>query len=256
MDVRSYNRDAWDRQVEKGDRWTVPVTSDAIAAAREGRWEVVLTPQKPVPRGWFPPLRGLEVLGLASAGGQQGPLLAAAGAKVTVFDNSPAQLAQDRSVAERDGLSLTTVEGDMRDLSRFGEGHFDLIFNPCSNCFVEDVLPMWRECLRVLKPGGVLLTGFCNPVMFTVDPELEAEGVLQIRYDVPYSDVTSLTDEERRRYMEAGEPLTFGHTLEDQIGGQLAAGFVLTGLYEDRNESKLGEKMPLFLATRAVKPTS
>jgi len=51
--------------------------------------------------------------------GQQGPILAAAGADATVFDNSPRQLQQDCQVAEREGLDLRTVEGDMRDLSCF-----------------------------------------------------------------------------------------------------------------------------------------
>src|SRR5438093_2500911 len=106
MDILSYNRHAWDRQVEKGNRWTVPVGPEAIAAARRGDWQVVLTPTKPVPRDWFPPLAGREVLCLASGGGQQAPLLAAAGASVTVLDNSPAQLAQDRLVAQRKGLKI------------------------------------------------------------------------------------------------------------------------------------------------------
>jgi 2-polyprenyl-3-methyl-5-hydroxy-6-metoxy-1,4-benzoquinol methylase len=70
------------------------------------------------------------VLCLASGGGQQGPILAAAGARVTVFDNSPQQLAQDRFVARREGLTLETVEGDMRDLSVFADVSFDLIVHP------------------------------------------------------------------------------------------------------------------------------
>lgn len=257
MDVRAYNREAWNGLVAQGDRWTVPVTAEQVAAARRGQWEVVLTPMRPVPRAWFPPLEGARVLGLASAGGQQGPLLAAAGARVTVLDNSPAQLARDREVAERDGLEVRCVEGDMRDLSAFADGAFDLVFHPCSNCFVEDVRPVWRECFRVLRPGGVLMAGVCNPINFLFDPDLEAEGVLQLKYAAPYSDLTSLTEAERRRSMDRNEPLAFGHTLEDQLGGQLEAGFVLTGLLEDRQPSTpLAKYLSGFLATRAVKPAS
>ena len=40
-----------------------------------------------MPADWFGDLAGAPVLCLASGGGQQGPLLAAAGARVTVFDN-------------------------------------------------------------------------------------------------------------------------------------------------------------------------
>jgi SAM-dependent methyltransferase len=256
MDVRAENRDAWNHSVLQGNRWTIPVTSAEIAAAREGRWSVVLTPRKPVPRAWFPDLRDLDVLALASAGGQQAPILAAAGANVTVFDNSPAQLAQDRLVAERDGLELTTVEGDMADLSAFLPERFDFIFHACSNCFVPDVRCVWREAYRVLRRGGALLSGFCDPILFTLDRELEKQGIAQIKYTVPYSDVTSLTEAEHRRRTDAKEPLAFGHTLEDQIGGQTDAGFVIAGYYGDRHvEGELVSRyMPCFGATRAVKP--
>ena len=259
MDVLSYNREAWDRQVREGNPWTVPVTSEDVERARAGDWSIVLTPTRPVPAGWFPPLGGARVLALASGGGQQGPLLAAAGARVTVFDNSPAQLAQDRMVAERDGLDLATVEGDMRDLSAFADGAFDLIVHPCSNCFVPDILPVWREAVRVLKPGGVLLAGFVHPIVFAIDPDLEAQGVAQLKYPLPYSDLDSLTEAGRRRYTDAGQPLSFGHTLEDQLGGQLRAGFVLTDLFEDQwgeDKGPLHGFMSCFMATRAMKPSA
>jgi SAM-dependent methyltransferase len=255
MDILDYNRRAWDHCVRTGNPWTVPVGPEVTAVARRGEWQIVLTPTKPVPRDWFPPLAGLEVLCLASGGGQQGPVLAAAGAAVTVFDNSPKQLAQDRMVADRDGLSIETVQGDMADLSAFPNGRFGLVVHPCSNCFVPDVRPVWREAFRVLRPGGVLLAGFTNPVAYLFDYEKMEGGELVVRHTIPYSDLTSLTDDERRRYTEANEPLCFGHTLADQIGGQLDAGFVLTRFYEDGwPGKKLSEYIPCFSATRAVKP--
>ncbi|MCI0464099.1 MAG: class I SAM-dependent methyltransferase [Gemmataceae bacterium] len=255
MDVRSYNRHAWDRQVEKGNRWTVPVSPEVIAAARRGDWQILLTPTKAVPRDWFPPLAGLDVLCLASGGGQQGPVLAAAGGVVTVLDNSPAQLGQDRLVADREGLQIETVEGDMADLSRFPEGRFGLVFHPCSNCFVPDVRPVWLEAFRVLRPGGVLLAGFCNPVLFLFDYTGAEKGELVLSYSAPYSDLTCLTAQERQRYTDTSEPLVYGHTLEDQLGGQTDAGFVLTGLYEDSDPAHpLHPFLPAFLATRAVRP--
>ena len=254
-DVRRYNAMAWDKAVERSSRWTQPVEPEAIAAARKGEWSIVLTPTVPVPRAWFPPLAGAAVLCLASGGGQQGPILAAAGARVTVFDNSPRQLAQDRYVARRDNLDLTTVEGDMRDLSAFASDTFDLIVHPVSNVFVPDVRPVWREAFRVLRPGGAMLAGFCNPILYLFDQELADDGVLQVRHALPYSDLTSLTDAERAAYLDELQPLEFGHTLTDQIGGQLDAGFVLTGFYEDSWPGvKLNEYPPTYIATRAVKP--
>jgi SAM-dependent methyltransferase len=145
----------------------VPVGPDVIAAARAGDWSVVLIGYDPVPRDWFPAsLAGADVLCLASGGGQQGPVLAAAGAHVTVFDNSPAQLARDQLVASRDGLEIATVLGDMRDLSALASASFDLVFNPVSNVFCPELAPVWHECFRVLRPGGTLLAGFMNPDVF------------------------------------------------------------------------------------------
>ena len=128
IDYAEHNRRAWDQQVKQGNEWTLPVSEEVIARVRDGDWHVVLTPQKPVPKSWFPNMSGLNLLGLASGGGQQAPIFAAAGARVTVLDNSPLQLEQDQIVARREGLSITSILGDMRDLSQFPTDFFDLIF--------------------------------------------------------------------------------------------------------------------------------
>src|SRR3712207_5462670 len=257
MDIQGHNRDAWDKEVERGNQWTVPVAPDVIETARQGRWEVLLTDTKPVPKEWFSDLAGLDVLCLASGGGQQAPVLAAAGANGTVLDNSPRQLAQDRMVAERDSLTLETVQGDMADLSRFDDESFDLVFHPVSNLFAPDVRPVWAEAYRVLRRGGVLLAGFLNPAVYIFDLELaDREGELRVRYTLPYADATSLSEEEVRQQIERGEPLEFGHTLQDQIGGQLDAGFLIAGFYEDRHgdDDPIAAHMPTLIATRAIKP--
>jgi len=238
-----HNRAAWDRLVDVDNEWTRPVSSQTVARARMGEWAVVLIGHEPTPRDWLPPvMNGVDVLCLASGGGQQGPVLAAAGANVTVFDNSPRQLSQDEQVAAREDLTLRTVLGDMRDLSVFVDASFDLIFHPVANCFCPDLAPLWRECFRVLRPAGTLLAGFMNPDVSIFDEQaLDDGGELVVRHPLPHTRVA--------------ETIEFSHTMTAQIGCQLAAGFVLTGFTEARHHQDATARfLPAFFATRAVKP--
>ena len=83
------NERAWDKRSENNDQWSIPVSEEEIADAKKGNWSIFVTPVKRVPRNWFPEeMKGKKILCLASGGGQQGPVLAATGADVTVFDNS------------------------------------------------------------------------------------------------------------------------------------------------------------------------
>jgi SAM-dependent methyltransferase len=254
MDIVAFNRTAWGRQVEQGNEWSIPVSAEVIAAARAGQWSVVLTPERPVPRDWFGQLEGAEVLALASGGGQQACVLAAAGAHVTLVDLTPEQLARDREVAARDGLAIRLEEGDMRDLSRFADRSFDLVFHPVSNLFIPDVRPVWRECARVLKPGGRLLAGICQPVLFLFDAEALERGELLPVNRLPYSDLEALSPEQIDKLRERGQPIEWGHTLDDQIGALLDAGFALRGLYEDGwSGHALADRIKPFLAMLAVR---
>jgi SAM-dependent methyltransferase len=167
-------------------------------------------------------------------------------------------LDQDRRVAARESLALTTVEGDMANLRVFPDESFDLVVHPVSNLFVPDIRPVWMEAYRVLRSGGILLAGFANPIVYLFDYELaDQAGILQVKHAIPYSDLDSLSEEQKERYVEDGEPFEFGHTLDDQIGAQLEAGFVLTGFYEDgyggQGDDLLSRYIDGFIATRAVK---
>jgi SAM-dependent methyltransferase len=255
FDAVAHNRAAWDREVDGGNEWTRPVSPEVIARARAGDWPVVLIGYEPAPRDWFPAeITGTAILCLASGGGQQGPMLAAAGADVTVFDNSPKQLGRDEEVAAREGLALHTVLGDMRDLSVFADASFDVVFNPVSNVFCPELAPVWRECFRVLRPGGVLMTGFLNPDIFIFDvAALDERGEFVVRHPIPFSTLDLPQDERARIY--SGGAIEYSHTLTEQIGGQLRAGFLLTHLAEAPHHADATARyMPGYIATRAVKP--
>lgn len=257
LDFLSHNRAAWDKQAAEVREWSRPVSPETVAAAKLGNWNVHLTP-RPLPKDWLGDVAGKRILCLASAGGQQAPVLAAAGALVTVFDISDAQLEQDRKVAERDGLTLNTRQGDMRDLSAFDNASFDIVFHPISNLYVPDVCPVWRECHRVLQAGGALLASFYNPVVFIGDrdPDFAKQGLIRPQYKLPYSDLNDLSPDQLQKKRDAGEALVFGHSLGDLIGGQLDAGFAIEGFYEDEQPNPrfvVDRFLPTFLATRARK---
>ncbi|MCK7594732.1 class I SAM-dependent methyltransferase [Pseudomarimonas salicorniae] len=257
MNIVEHNRKAWNRESREGSEWCRPVGPEVIAAARKGTWSVILTPNKPVPAEWLGDVAGRRILCLASGGGQQAPILAAAGALVTSFDLSEEQLAKDRAVALRDELQVVCVQGDMADLSAFPAGSFDMVFHPVSNVFVPDVAVVWRECYRVLHEGGELLAGFMNPSLFLFDhDEAEKTGSLVVRHALPYREPESLGEAAAALWRESGRPAEFSHSLEAQIGGQLAAGFMLAGLYEDGwtdAATPLDRWSPLAIATRALK---
>ena len=256
--VLDHNRDAWNAQSRGGEsRWCQPVDERTIASARQGDWNVILTPTINVPRHWFGEVRGKRILCLASGGGQQAPVLAAAGAHVTSFDNSDEQLEKDALVANREGLALRLVQGDMADLSCFADAAFDLIFHPVSNVFAKEVRPVWRECHRVLVASGRLLAGFMNPDYFLFDHDaIEAGEAMVVRNTLPYSDIDDLPDHRLEMKRQERVAFEFSHSLDDQIGGQIDAGFVLAGFYEDRwsdAATPLNRYMPTSMATLAIK---
>jgi SAM-dependent methyltransferase len=257
MDIIEHNRHAWNLESTQGSRWSTPVSPEIIESARKGRWDVILTPNKSVPHSWFGRLIDKDVLCLASGGGQQAPILAAAGAKVVSFDLSEEQLKKDCDVAKRDKLQIRCVQGDMAKLSEFADETFDLIFHPISNVFVPDVTAVWSVCCRVLKNGGDLLAGFMNPSFFLFDhEEAEKYGKLIVKRKLPFSEPYDLDSSQQAQWEVNKNPAQFSHSLDTQIGGQIAAGFAIIGFYEDSwsdEATMLNQFSPTSIATRARK---
>ena len=248
MEYQKINASVIDAWCQDGWQWGQPISHEMYEQALKGQWGVYLTPTKTVPHEWFGGLAGKRLLGLASGGGQQIPIFTALGAKCTVLDYSPKQCESERMVAEREGYEVEIIEGDMTKRLPFADETFDLIFHPVSNCYVEKVEPIFRECFRVLKKGGVLLGGYDTGINYIFDDAEE-----RVTYALPFNPLKDPKLYEDSVRNDWG--IQFSHTLEEQIGGQLRAGFWLTDLYEDTNgEGNLHEhNIPSFVAVRAVK---
>lgn len=249
MNYQDINARTIDRWIEEGWEWGTPISREVYVKALAGEWDMLLTPTKFVPHHWFGELRDKKVLGLAAGGGQQMPIFAALGAECTVLDYSEKQLESERMVADREGYQIEIIRADMTKPLPFANESFDLIFHPVSNCYVEEVKPIFKECARILKHGGILLSGLDNGVNYLVDDDEE-----RIVNTMPFN---PLKNENNRRQLEESDcGMQFSHTMDEQIGGQLEAGLRLTHIYEDTNgEGRLHEmNIPCYIATRAVKP--
>ena len=257
FNLSEHNARAWDEESMEESQWCTPVSKKTISNAKKGEVELKLTPNKLVPKSWLKEIKGKHVLCLGSGGGQQAPILAAAGANVISLDISQEQLNKDLFVANRDKLKLQTIKGDMSDLSGFEDETFDLVVNAVSDIFARDIKKVWKECYRVLKPEGEMFSGMMNPSFFMFDhAEASKSGKLEVKYKVPYSDFSSISKKKREQMIQAGVPLVFGHSLEALIGGQTKAGFSIIDLYEDwwsDDETLLNKFSPTTFVTRAKK---
>lgn len=149
-------------------------------------------------------------------------------------------------------ISLWYNKGDMKDLSVFEDEYFDLIVHPWSNGYVDNVLPVWKECARVLKKNGILISGFGNPIEYIFDVGELERGNFVVKHKIPYSDLENLDDKEVASMAEK-DGYIFGHTLTDQIQGQISAGFAIVGFYEDIGGTALDRFIYTSIATKAVK---
>ncbi|MBE5786510.1 MAG: class I SAM-dependent methyltransferase [Clostridiales bacterium] len=250
-DYQKINAETWDVWAKNGCEWTLPITHEEYQQTTADNYIVYLTPCIPVPHSWFGNLSGKKLLGLASGGGQQMPVFAKLGAECTVFDQSIAQLDAERMVAAREGYDITVIQGDMTKPLPFPDDSFDLIFHPVSNCYVEEVRPIWRECHRILKKDGLLLAGFDNGLNFL----FEDDDPLRVVNPLPFNPLKM--PKERFDQMAGNyEAIQFSHSMEEQLGGQLEAGLTLLALYEDRDRPggpAISGYAPQYMATLAKK---
>ena len=243
--INSKTIDDWNAQ---GWEWGKPISSKTYQDALNGKYEILLTPNKYMPHEWLGDIKGKKVLGLASGGAQQMPILAALGAKCTVLDYSQSQLDSELKMAKQEGYEIDIIKADMSKPLPFEDESFDLIINPVSMCYIQDVLSVFKECYRILKKGGRFITGQDNGINYAFD---EKEDV--VRYTLPFNPLINKDQLDSILKDDCG--IQFSHTLEETIGGQIKAGFKILDIYDDTNsEGNLKEhNVASFFATLAIK---
>lgn len=228
-----------DDLVTDGVDWAAGASKEQLQSARTGKLRLPFF-DRSVPDEWIRGIWGKKVLCLAGAGGLQGPLLAAAGAEVTVFDLSEKMLDKDRETAKSENLQIKIVKGNMCDLSVFCDGCFDYIINPPSLMYVPQPRVVFRECYRVLGKGGVFIMAAPNPINYVCDyVEDGKDGYYKAVHKMPFYS---------RDYDDA-DWIEYGHTMEEYLGGLIACGFVINGYLECQME----DITELYFMTRAVK---
>jgi SAM-dependent methyltransferase len=219
------NARAWDRLASAQAPLARPAVDEAFDDPR--RW---LGSGGTTGRAWLPErLDGLDLLCLAAGGGKHGPLYAAAGARVTVVDLSPAMLALDRQVAAERRLDLEIVQASMDDLRVFATARFDLVIHPVSTCYVPDVGRVFREVARVTRPGGRYVSQHKQPTSLQAGLATGPDGRWGLEHRADRREPLPPAPPSRLR-----EPGTqeFIHGLSALLGGICAAGFVIEDLGE------------------------
>ena len=157
-DVARHNQRMWDRLAAAGIPYTRPQGTPPKTRAAKRRF------LDPNDRLAGMPLDGQRVLALAGGGGWHPVLFAELGAETTVLDISARQLKTVRELARSRDAKVRVVQGDMRDLSGFADGSFDIVWHSHSIVFVPDAHRVIAEVGRVLAPGGVYRASTMHPV--------------------------------------------------------------------------------------------
>jgi len=229
--VVAHNTQAWDRLAESKAALARPAVDEAFVDPR--RWLGAGGWLAGEGRSWLPSrLDGREVLCLAAGGGKHGPLYAAAGARVTVLDCSPAMLALDRHVAAERRLDYAIVQGSMDDLSMFAPGRFDLVIHPVSTCYLPEIGRVFREVARVTRSGGLYVSQHKSPASLQASLEPGPRGCYELRHPVAGGQAGEpLPPEPPSRLREHGTQ-EFVHSLTAILGGICTAGFLIEDVCE------------------------
>lgn len=227
--------------------WMKPITHADFLKVKDGENLLTVTPNKKVPFEWYKNCKNKKVLGLAAGGGQQMPIFAALGANCTLIDASKSQIENDLSISIRENYDINLINGDISQRLPFDDESFDIVINPISNHYIENIYPMFKEIYRVLKHGGLFILGFETEIFWTVNLDTN-----KLEKKLPINPLKN--KELYKKVKKSKNAFQFSHTTTEQIGGQLNVGFRLIDIYDDIEDGIFSElNIPTFMATLSIK---
>ncbi len=227
-DIAKYNKERWEELSKEGIGYSIPwmELTDETAYRAINREGVEIE------------IAGKDVLCLAASGGQQSAAFGILGARVTVLDLTERQLAKDRATADHYGLSIQTIQGDMRDLSVLESRSFDVVWLAHGINFVPDARKVIAESVRVLRPAGFFRIHFTNPYAHAVWDRWNGEGYLVTE---PFEDGSEVSDPDPFWEFKAPDgtrksvkgPHEFRHSLTTIVNTMISLGMRVIGVWEE-----------------------
>ena len=181
----------------------------------------------------FEQFHGKNVLDVGCGPGWLTVKYAEAGANVWGVDLTPRAVELARRFLALRGLSAVVEEANAEHLP-FDDGTFDLVVSSGVIHHTADIPAAFRECQRVLKPGGLAkVTLYCkgilhHPIVFPLTRL--AMRLSQVKH--PGSDLarnSNGVDDFIRRYDGERNPVGVGHTVAGWRNFLVAAGFNIRG---------------------------
>lgn len=243
-DVAAHNQRMWDRLSAAGIPYTRPQGTPPKTAAGKRKF------LDPNDRLAGLPIKGQRVLALAGGGGWHPVLFAELGADTTVLDISARQLKTVRELARARDVKVRLLQGDMRDLSAFADGSFDIVWHSHSIVFVPDAARVIAEVGRVLAPAGVYRASTMHPVTLRMYGTWTGTGwrFRQSYFEdgaVPFDDATW----EFKDVKVEAPTLEYGHRISDLINACAAAGLMVDGFWET-TPGEISTQVPLRALSR------
>lgn len=181
-------------------------------------------------------LRGKDVCHLQCHIGTDTVSLARAGARVTGLDFSDRALEVAARLAERAGVDVTWVLGDVLDARAHVDGDFDIVYTSVGTIGWLRDLDRWAmQITALLRPGGLFYIRDGHPMLYTIDEDAD-DDLVRHRY---FADGTAQMWDDDSTYAGDGRvahsrTYEWPHPLSETMNALISAGLRIEKLDEGR----------------------